>query len=244
MEPAVKVEDVGMMFNLSRQKEERFKEYLFNLLRGELFFDAFWALEDISFEVQKGESLGIIGLNGSGKSTLLKLISGLMKPTRGRVATEGVIAPLIELGGGFDVNMSAKENIFFTGTMHGYSEKYIKERYDRIIDFAEIEDFSDVPVRNFSSGMKARLGFSIATMIDPDILIVDEALSVGDFRFREKCQDRIQDIVQRGAAVLLVSHSMEQVQRMCARAVWLERGHMRMIGPAAEVCQAYKEHRK
>lgn len=241
METCIQASDLWMMFNLSREKEERFKEYVINMVRGKLHFDKFWALKDISFQIQKGDSLGVIGLNGSGKSTLLKLISGIMRPTVGKVRTEGVIAPLIELGGGFDGNMSARENVFFTGAMHGFSQKYLEERYQDILDFAELNDFANVPLRNFSSGMKARLGFSIATHIEPDILIIDEVLSVGDYTFREKSMKRIQAIIDSGATVLFVSHSMDQVKKLCNKAIWLDHGHMRMYGEAAQVCNAYSK---
>lgn len=244
METCVKVEDLWMMFNLSREREERFKEYVINMARGKLHFDKFWALKDISFEVEKGDSLGIIGLNGAGKSTLLKLVSGIIKPTFGTVQTNGVIAPLIALGGGFDSTLSAKENIFFTGSMHGFSHKYLAERYQDILDFAELNEFADVPVRNFSSGMNARLGFSIATHINPDILILDEVLSVGDYTFKNKSMKRTREIIDSGATVLFVSHSMDQVKKLCKKAIWLDHGYMRMYGPSNRVCNAYLKRYK
>ena len=240
----ITVKDLWMMFNLSREKEERFKEYAINFVRGKLHFDRFWALKDISFKVEEGDSLGIIGLNGSGKSTLLKLVSGIMRPTVGSVKTIGTIAPLIEMGGGFDGQLSAKENIFFSGALHGYSKKYMQERCQKILDFAELGDFADVPLKNFSSGMSARLGFSVATEMDPDILIIDEVLSVGDYKFREKSFERIMSIINNHATVLFVSHSMEQVKKLCKNAIWLDHGHMMMIGPSDEVCDAYSSFYK
>ena len=241
MESCIKVDGLWMLFNLSREREERAKEYFINLVRGKLQFDKFWALKDISLEMQKGDSLGIIGLNGAGKSTLLKIISGIIRPTIGTVKTHGVIAPLIALGGGFDSNMSAKENIFFVGSMHGFPRKYLETRYRDILDFADLNEFEDVPVRNFSSGMNARLGFSIATHINPDILILDEVLSVGDYTFKDKSMNRIHEIIDSGATVLFVSHSMEQVKKLCSKVIWLERGYMRMYGPADQVCDAYAQ---
>jgi ABC-2 type transport system ATP-binding protein len=239
--PSIKVEDVSMMFNLSRQKEERLKEYVINLIKGKLFFDEFWALKNVSFEINKGESLGIIGVNGSGKSTLLKIISGIMKPTKGSVATYGTIAPLIEMGGGFDRDLTAKENIYLVGAMHGHSRTFIKKQFDSIIDFSELHDFVDVPLRNYSSGMISRLGFAIATLVNADILIADEVLSVGDMKFREKCEARIREMVGEGTTVLFVSHSMEQIQKICQKALWLDKGEMKMFGPAKEVCNAYRK---
>ncbi len=241
MEEAIEVRDVWMMFNLSRKREERIKEYVINLVRGQLFFDRFWALKNVSFTLNKGDSLGVIGLNGSGKSTLMKLVAGVIQPTLGKIRTNGGIAPLIELGGGFDGNLSARENIYFTGSMHGLTKEFLDEKYEEIVTFAELEKFIDVPVKNFSSGMKARLGFAVATVIDPDILIVDEALSVGDAKFRGKCEDRIQEIISKGATVLFVSHSIEQVQKLCREVLWLDHGHVKMIGSAREICPLYKE---
>ena len=241
MDFSVSVKNISMMFNLSREREERIKEYLINLVRGRLHFDAFWALTDISLELKKGDSLGIIGLNGAGKSTLLKIISGIIRPTSGTVWTEGIIAPLIALGGGFDGNLTAKENIFFVGSMHGFSRKYLAERYQDILEFAELKEFANVPVRNFSSGMNARLGFSIATHINPDILIIDEVLSVGDYNFRDKSLNRIHEIIDSGATVLFVSHSMEQVKKLCTKTLWLDHGKMRMFGPSSDVCESYLE---
>ena len=238
---SVEVSNVSLMYNLSREKEVRFKEYVINMIKKKLYFDPFWALKNVSFKLSPGDSLGIIGHNGAGKSTLLKLISGIMKPTKGRIYTKGVIAPMVELGGGFDTNMSAKENIYFMGAMHGFSKKYMRERNESIIHFAELEDFADVPVKNFSSGMTSKLAFALATLVNPDIIVADEVLSVGDINFRLKCEKRLQEIVDRGATILFVSHSLEQVQKVCKKALWLEHGGIMMHGESKEVCNAYTQ---
>jgi len=238
---SVMVKNVSLMYNLSRQREERLKEYVINMFKGKLFFDPFWALNNVSFKLKKGESLGIVGRNGAGKSSLLKIVSGIIKPTEGKIYTQGVISPMIELGGGFDPNMSAKENVFFSGAMHGFSKKYMQERFDAIIEFAELQEFADVPVKNFSSGMGAKLSFAIATFIDPDILIADEAMSVGDIGFNLKCEKRLEEIAGKGATVIIVSHYMEQIKKMCEKTLWLERGNMMMFGETKEVCGAYEK---
>lgn len=239
METMIKVDDVSMMFNLSSERVDNIKEYIIRLVKGKLMFSEFWALKNISFELEKGDSLGIVGLNGSGKSTLLKLIAGVLKPTKGTVFTGGGIAPLIELGAGFDEDLSAAENIFLNGSILGYSREYMQERFDDIIEFAELQNFVEVPLKNFSSGMKARLGFAVATMNVPDILILDEVLSVGDYKFQEKSFQRTQEILDSGATVLFVSHSVEQVRKICKKAIWLQNGEMVMYGTSEEVCNAY-----
>jgi len=239
MSVVIKVEDISMMFNLSSEKIDSIKEYLIKAVRHELHFQEFWALEHVSFELEKGDSLGIIGLNGSGKSTLLKIISGILKPTKGRVFTAGSIAPLIELGAGFDANLSARENIYLNGAILGYDRAYMEQRFDEIVSFAELEDFVDTAIKNYSSGMVARLGFAIATMNIPDILIIDEILAVGDYKFQQKSFHRMQEMIQSGATVVFVSHSIEQVQRICTKALWLERGHVKMLGDARTVCGGY-----
>lgn len=236
----IKVDDVSMMFNMSSERIDNIKEYLIRLLKKELMFQEFWALKNITFELEKGDSLGIVGLNGSGKSTLLKLIAGVLKPTTGTVQTFGEIAPLIELGAGFDDDLSAEENIYLNGSILGYSTEYMRERFDSIIEFAELKDFVQVPLKNYSSGMKARLGFAIATMNIPDILILDEVLSVGDFKFQEKSFKRTEEILKSGATVLFVSHSVEQVRKMCNKAIWLEHGVVKMFGDVNGVCTAYE----
>ncbi len=239
---AVKVENVSMMFNLSREREERLKEYVINLLKKKLFFDEFWALQDISFEVKKGDTLGIVGTNGSGKTTLLRLVAGIMQPTKGKITTEGSIAPLFAMGTGFDSSLSARENIYLVGALRGYSRAYMKKRFDEIIDFAELEDFVDVPVKNFSSGMTSRLAFAIATLVQTDILIADEVLAVGDAKFHKKSEERMAKMRSNGATVLFVSHSPGQVQKICRNAIWLDHGKLVMSGTSKEVCEAYAKH--
>ena len=224
---------------MSRERVDSMKEYLIRAVKRQLFFDEFWALRDVSLEIRKGEVFGLVGLNGAGKSTILKTVAGVLKPTQGVVETHGSIAPLIELGAGFDPDLTARENVYMNGAVLGYSSAYMKERYEEIMDFAELENFADVPVKNFSSGMYARLGFAIATTVKPEILIVDEILSVGDYRFQEKCQERIAEMIEGETTVLLVSHSNKQIEEFCDRAAWLEGGCVKEIGPAAEVCARY-----
>ncbi len=228
-----------MLFNKSSENIDNIKEYFVKLVKRELLFQEFWALKDISFTVDAGESVGIVGLNGSGKSTLLKIISGVLQPTKGKVEVSGNVAPLIELGAGFDMNLTARENVFLNGAVLGYGRKEMQERFDEIIDFAELWEFVDSPLKNYSSGMVARLGFSIATFSLPDILIVDEILSVGDFQFQEKCRKRMNNIIGHGATIMFVSHSMDQMQEVCKRVIWLDHGHLVMDGPAEQVCNTY-----
>ena len=204
-------------------------------------YDEFWALKDVSFEVKRGDSLGLIGLNGSGKSTMLKTIAGVLKPTKGKVTVGGNIAPLIELGAGFDMDLTARENVFLNGALLGYNRAQMEAQYDDIVEFSELGEFMDVPVKNFSSGMVSRLAFAIATIGIPDILIVDEVLSVGDFRFQEKCEARIQNMKDQGTTILFVSHSIEQVKKICNKAVWLEHGVLKMFGDAQEICGIYEK---
>lgn len=239
MATAIKVEDVSMLFNLSSEKIDSIKEYLIKTVRRELHYQEFWALKHISFALEKGDSLGIVGLNGSGKSTLLKVISGILKPTEGRVETVGEIAPLIELGAGFDANLSARENIYLNGAILGHGREYMDQRFDEIVAFAELQDFVDTAIKNYSSGMVARLGFAIATMNVPDILIIDEILAVGDYKFQEKSFQRMQEMIHSGATVVFVSHSIEQVKQICTKALWLEHGEMRDFGDVETVCDAY-----
>lgn len=228
-----------MLFNLSSEKIDSIKEYLIKTVRRELHYQEFWALKNISFALEKGDSLGIVGLNGSGKSTLLKVISGILKPTAGRVETVGEIAPLIELGAGLDANLSARENIYLNGAILGHNREYMDQRFDEIVAFAELQDFVDTAIKNYSSGMVARLGFAIATMNVPDILIIDEILAVGDYKFQEKSFQRMQEMIHSGATVVFVSHSIEQVKQICTKALWLEHGEMRDFGEAERVCNAY-----
>lgn len=235
----IRVNDVFVRFNLAAEKVDNIKEYVIKFIKKQLLFQEFMALKGISFEVKSGESWGFVGVNGSGKSTLLKTVSGILKPYKGSVQINGTISPLIELGAGFDGNMTARENIYLNGCVLGYSEKFIREKFDEIVDFAEVRDFLDVPLKNFSSGMAARLGFAIATTVKPDILICDEVLAVGDFKFQEKCEQRMNELLSGGTTLLFVSHSTEQVKRMCQKAIWIDHGEMRMIGDAEEVCNAY-----
>ena len=239
MSTVVKVDDVSMMFNLSSEKIDSIKEYFVKAIRHELHYQEFWALKNVSFELEKGDSIGIIGLNGSGKSTLLKVVSGILKPTKGKVETTGYIAPLIELGAGFDADLSARENIYLNGAILGYDRAYMNERFDEIIEFAELQDFVDTAVKNFSSGMVARLGFAIATMNIPDILIIDEILAVGDYKFQEKSFSRMKKMIDSGATVVFVSHSIEQVKEICKKVLWLEHGNVKMLGDAQTVCDCY-----
>lgn len=212
-ETIINVEHVSMRFNLSSEKFDSFKEYVIKSLKKQVSYDEFWALKDVSFEVKRGDSLGLIGLNGSGKSTMLKTIAGVLKPTKGTVTVGGNIAPLIELGAGFDMDLTARENVFLNGALLGYNRAQMEAQYEDIVEFSELRDFMDVPVKNFSSGMVSRLAFAIATIGIPDILIVDEVLSVGDFRFQEKCEARIQNMKDQGTTILFVSHSIEQVKK-------------------------------
>jgi len=239
--PIISVNDVSMMFNLNKDKVTGMKEYVVKALQRKLFYEEFWALKDISFDVQRGEVVGIMGLNGSGKSTLLKLIAGVFRPTKGSITVNGDIAPLLELGSGFDYEFSAKENVYMNGAMFGYPPSFMKERYKDIMDFADLWEFEDVPLKNFSSGMSARLGFAIATSVQPDILIADEILSAGDFRFVEKSQVRIEEMIAKGTTVLLVSHSAETIKKMCTRAILLQKGRLAQIGSVDEICRIYQE---
>ena len=225
---------------MSKEKVDSIKEYMIKFIKRELRFEEFFALKNVNINVEKGDVFGIVGLNGSGKSTLLKVISGILKPTTGTVKTYGSISPLIELGAGFDMDLTAGENIFLNGSVLGFSKSEMQEKYNNIIDFAELKDFENVAVKNFSSGMIARLGFAIATITKPDILIVDEILSVGDFLFQQKCEKRIRELMDGGTTVLIVSHSIEQIERLCKHVLWLEHGNMKMLGEMKEVCDAYK----
>ena len=239
---AIVVDHVTMVFNMASERLDSLKEYFIKLMKHQLFFSEFHALEDVSFRVPKGSVMGLVGTNGSGKSTMLKVIAGVLEPTRGSVTVRGSIAPLIELGAGFDLELTARENIFLNGALLGHSKKFMEEHMDEIVEFAELKDFLDMPMKNYSSGMVARIAFAIATCVEPDILIVDETLSVGDVFFQEKCEKRIRSFIDSGnVTVLFVSHSIKQVERICSSAVWIEKGHMRMIGEVDKVCKAYRE---
>ncbi|MEF2767208.1 MAG: ABC transporter ATP-binding protein [Dorea phocaeensis] len=236
----IKVDHVSMKFNLSSEKFDSFKEYVIKSIKGQVSVEAFWALKDVSFQVYKGDSVGLIGLNGSGKSTMLKTIAGVLKPTKGTVTVSGSVAPLIELGAGFDMDLTARENVFLNGALLGYTREEMTRHYDDIVKFSELENFMNVPVKNFSSGMVSRLAFAIATIGVPDILIVDEVLSVGDFRFQEKCENRIQAMMKEGTTILFVSHSIDQVQKICNKIVWLDHGVVKHFGDAEEICNEYR----
>ena len=237
----ISVDHVFMKFNLASEKFDSFKEYVIKSLKKQVSFDEFWALKDVSFELKKGDALGLIGLNGSGKSTMLKTIAGVLKPTKGNVKVNGSIAPLIELGAGFVMDLTAQENVYLNGALLGYSRKQMSEYYNDIVEFSELKDFMNVPVKNFSSGMVSRLAFAIATIGTPDILIVDEVLSVGDFRFQEKCERRIQKMMDSDTTILFVSHNINQVEKLCNKIVWLEKGVVKAFGDAGIIAEEYRK---
>ena len=239
--PAIEVDNVSMKFNLSKEKVDSLKDYVIKMLKKEIHYNEFWALKNISFTVEKGDRVGILGLNGAGKSTLLKVISGVFKPTEGTVNKSGKIVPLLELGAGFDPQYTGTENIFLYGAMLGYSKKFIQEKYDEIVKFSELEKFMDVPVKNYSSGMKSRLGFSIATVVEPKILILDEVLSVGDAKFRKKSENKIMSMFDSGVTVLFVSHSLDQVKRLCNKAMILEKGKLIAYGDIDPISEQYSK---
>ena len=236
---AVRVNNVTIRFNLASEKVDNLKEYVIKLLKKRLLFQEFLAVKDATFEIKKGEAWALVGENGSGKSTMLKAISGILRPYKGSIQIKGSIAPLIELGAGFDQNLTARENIYLNGTVLGHSKKFMDEHFEDIVDFADLGEFLDSPIKNFSSGMKARLGFSVATMVRPEILIVDEILSVGDYKFRQKCEQRMSEMLSGGTTLLYVSHDINTVRKLCTHAVWLEKGQIKMIGKASDVCDAY-----
>lgn len=237
----IDVDNVTMKFNMPKEKLDNMKEFFIKLLKRQINYDEFTALEDVSFKIRRGEVVGIVGLNGSGKSTVLKIISGILTPTKGKVSVKGTISPLIELGAGFDFELTAKENIFLNASVLGFNKKFVQEKYDEILDFAELREFENIAIKNFSSGMIARLGFSIATLVKPDILIVDEILAVGDFLFQEKCEKRISEMMSGGTTVIIVSHSIEQIERLCSRAIWLHKSKLMLDGACSDVCEKYKK---
>lgn len=239
----IKVENVSVCYRMSFDRVKSIKEYLVQKLQGKIGYEEFWALKDVSFQVRRGEVVGIVGHNGAGKSTLLKVISGILKPTGGSVQVKGTVVPMLELGSGFDFDLTGRENVFLNGAILGYSEQFLKEKYQEIVDFSELGQFIDVPLRNYSSGMVMRLAFSIAAMVDPDVLIVDEILAVGDAQFQEKSKKRMLELMSGGATVLFVSHSIDQIREMCDRVLWLEHGEMKRIGRTEEVCCAYEHNR-
>ena len=237
---AVSVENVGMRFQLNHERVDNLKEYMIKFLRRDLKYNEFWALKEVNFKIKKGERLGVLGLNGSGKSTLLKVVSGVLKPSVGAVETRGVIAPLLELGAGFNREYTGRENIYLYGAVLGYSKEFLDEKFDEIVDFSGLGTFIEVPIKNYSSGMKARLGFSIATVVEPDILILDEVLSVGDKKFRKKSENKVLSMFDKGVTVMFVSHSLEQVQRLCDKAIILDSGRQVAKGSVGEVASIYK----
>ncbi len=240
-ETVIKVENVGMEFNLNKQKTDNLKEYVIKFLKRDLHYQCFWALKGVSFEIEKGDKFGIIGLNGAGKSTLLKIIARIMKPTEGRIQVKGSMVPLLELGAGFDPDYTGRENIFLKGALLGYKKSFLEEKYQEIVDFSELEEFIDVPLKNYSSGMRARLAFSIATMVEPQILIIDEVLSVGDAKFQQKSRDKMNSLLEEDSTVLFVSHSTQQVRQICSKAIWLQKGKLTSYGPVDKVCDDYEE---
>jgi ABC-2 type transport system ATP-binding protein len=238
--PVIRLEAVSVRYRLPRERIVSIKDYAIRRVKGQITFDEFWALRDVSFEVRKGETLGIIGPNGAGKSTLLKLVAQVLRPTSGRVRVRGRVAPLLELGAGFDPELTGRENVFLNGTILGFREGDVAQRFDRIVDFAGIRDFIDLPLRTYSTGMVARLGFAVATDVQPDVLIVDEILSVGDEEFQRKSGARLAELRRHGDAILLVSHGLESVKRLCHRVAWLDHGRLKAIGPPDEVVEQYR----
>ena len=230
---------ITMRFKMTFDRVQTIKEYVVQLLHGKIKYEEFDALTDVSFSIEKGEVIGIIGHNGAGKSTLLKIISGILKPTEGSIEVHGNIVPMLELGSGFDYDLTGRENIFLNGAILGYSEEFLKEKYDEIVAFSELGKFIEIPIRNYSSGMLMRLAFSVATVVNPDILIVDEILAVGDANFQAKSKARMMELMGGGTTVLFVSHSIEQIREMCDRVIWLDHGHVKMIGDTKEVCDRY-----
>lgn len=234
------LDNISVKYMVSYDKITSMKEFIISSLKRKVKYEEFWALRDISFEVKKGEVLGIIGHNGAGKSTLLKVISGIIKPTTGTVKIEGNIVPMLELGSGFDFDLTGRENIFLNGAILGYSKDFLEEKFDEIVDFSELGKFIDMPIRNYSSGMMMRLAFSIATVVNPEILIVDEILAVGDEAFQQKSRARMMELMSGGTTVLFVSHSIEQIREMCNRVVWLEHGEIKAIGDSKSICNYYQ----
>jgi ABC-2 type transport system ATP-binding protein/lipopolysaccharide transport system ATP-binding protein len=236
----IEVHDVSMRFRLNNDRILSLKEFVTTALRGKLQYQDFTALQNISFSVYPGQTLGLIGRNGAGKSTLLKVISGILKPTEGSVTCRGNIVPMLELGSGFDFDLTGRENIFLNGAILGYQEDFLKEKYQEIVDFSELGDFIHSPIRNYSSGMLARLAFSVATVVNPEILIVDEILSVGDAAFQEKSHARMLELMGGGTTVLFVSHNLSQIQEMCSQVLWLDHGHIRDFGDTIQICNEYE----
>lgn len=237
----VKLDDISLKFNIDNNRATSLKEFVVRWIKRDLKHGEFWALKHVSFEVAKGDVLGIIGHNGAGKSTLLKVISGIMKPTNGKIEAKGNIVPMLELGSGFDMELSGRENIFLNGAILGYTEKFLKEKYDEIVEFSELGEFIEAPIRTYSSGMLARLAFSVACVVEPEILIVDEILSVGDADFQEKSRKRMMELMAGGTTVFFVSHNLDQIKEMCNKVLWLERGNTMMFGATREICEKYEQ---
>ena len=240
----IQAENVSMCYRMTYDRVKSIKEYLVQMVQGKIKYEKFWALRGVSFDVKKGEVLGIIGHNGAGKSTLLKVISGILKPTNGHVTVNGTVVPMLELGSGFDFDLTGRENIFLNGAILGYSEDFLKEKYAEIVEFSELGQFINVPLRNYSSGMVMRLAFSVATVVNPDILIVDEILAVGDADFQAKSKKRMLELMGGGTTVLFVSHGLDQIREMCDRVLWLEHGEAQMLGITKDVCDAYENNRE
>lgn len=241
MDSIISVENVSMEFNLCRERVDSAKEYFIKRIKKQIKYDSFFALRDVSFQVGKGDRLGILGLNGAGKSTLMKVIAGIYKPTSGRVERKGIIAPMIELGAGFDRQYTGGENIYLYGAVLGHSRQFMKEKYEEIVEFSELGDFIDVPLKNYSSGMRTRLGFSIATILQPDILILDEILSVGDAKFRKKSEKKLVDMMDTGVTVLFVSHNIEQVKKICNKGIIMDKGKLAAYGCIDDITCQYME---
>ena len=238
---AIEVNHVSMLFRLNRERVDNAKEYVIRMLTRKLHYTEFWALKDVSFKVEKGDRVGVMGFNGAGKSTLLKTIAGVLKPTMGNVKVRGTIEPMLELGAGFDPNYSGAENIYLYGATMGFSRKFIDEKYNEIVEFSELKEFINAPLKSYSSGMKSRLGFAIATAVKPDVLILDEVLSVGDAAFKEKSEQRILDMIKDGVTVLYVSHSTDRIRKLCNKAVILTKGQLVAAGEVGEICDMYTE---
>ncbi|MDL2325195.1 ABC transporter ATP-binding protein [Ruminococcaceae bacterium OttesenSCG-928-A16] len=239
-QPIVQIDGVSMRFNIAKEKVDSFKEWFIRKAKGQLRFEEFFAVKDVSLTIEAGDVYGLVGLNGSGKSTLLKIVAGVLKPTTGKCTVRGTVAPLIELGAGFDAELTGRENVYLNGTVLGMNPKYIDQHYQDIVEFAELGEFMDVAVKNYSSGMVARLAFAVATITKPDVLICDEILSVGDFLFQQKCEVRMRELMSGGTTVLIVSHDIEQIERLCNKAAWMRRGKIVIDGSCEEVCEAYK----
>lgn len=236
----IEVENVGIKFLVANDKVNSLKEFTTSMIKKKIRFREFWPIKDVSFQIEKGDVLGIVGRNGAGKSTLLKIISGIVKPTKGNVKITGTIVPMLELGSGFDFDLSGKENIYLNGAILGYTKEFLDSKYDEIVEYAELKEFINQPIRNYSSGMLMRLAFSIATVVEPDILIVDEILAVGDAKFQEKSKARMMELMSGGTTVLFVSHSLGEIEKMCNKVLWLENGYVKMFATSQEVCNAYQ----